>query len=215
MRRLNSRDRQIVMTPVTLFYPRSIDEDQITTYPDLNWQQFKLIQAGFAQSHGIRLFYAHNILEILMPGRNHEMFSRLIGFLVGLFCLENQIEFEPTGSMTQEQEGEVSVQADESYCFGESKSLPDLAIEVVFTSSSVKKLQRYRRLGIPEVWFWEDGVFKLYHLREDGYAQIERSEISELTNLDIDLLTRCVLMAQTSRLEAARAFRQALNLERS
>ncbi len=65
------------MTPATLFYPRSIDEDRVTTYPNLNWQQFKLIQAGFAQSHGIRLFYAHNTLEILMPGRNHERFSRL------------------------------------------------------------------------------------------------------------------------------------------
>ncbi|WP_396135741.1 Uma2 family endonuclease, partial [Chamaesiphon sp. VAR_69_metabat_338] len=186
------------MTPATRFYPRSIDEDRVTTYPNLNWQQFKLIQAGFTQSHGIRLFYAHHTLEILMPGRSHEMFSRLIGFLLGLFCLENQIEFEPTGSMTQEQEGEVSVQADESYCFGESKSLPDLAIEVVFTSGSIKKLQRYQIIGIPEVWLWEDGVFKLYRLREDGYVQIERSEISELTSLDIDLLTRCVLMAQTS-----------------
>lgn len=39
---------------------------------------------------------------MLMPGRNNEVFSRLIGFLIGLFCLENQIEFEPTGSMTQD-----------------------------------------------------------------------------------------------------------------
>jgi Uma2 family endonuclease len=74
--------------------------------------------------------------------------------------------------MTQEREGEVSLQADESYCFGKSKSIPDLAIEIVFTSGGVNKLQRYQILGVPEVWFWEDGVFNLYRLREDGYAQI-------------------------------------------
>ncbi len=33
-----------------------------------------------------------------MPGREHECFSRLIGFLIGLFCLEMGIEFEPLGS---------------------------------------------------------------------------------------------------------------------
>ncbi|MEG4506483.1 Uma2 family endonuclease [Microcoleus sp. F6_B4] len=38
------------------------------------------------------------------------------------------------------------------------KAIPDLAIEVVFTSGGIDKLQLYKRLGIPEVWFWEDGV---------------------------------------------------------
>lgn len=183
--------------------------DQRLIYGGLTWQQFKLIQAGFAESPGVRLFYYNDAIEILMPGREHEVFSRLIGFLIGLFCLENNIEFEPTGSMTQEREGEVSVQADESYCFGQSKPSPDLAIEVVFTSGGPNKLQRYQALGVPEVWFWQDGLFSLYRLRETHYEKISRSEIPELATLDIDLLTRCVLIAQTSRLEAAKAFRNA------
>ena len=183
--------------------------DQRLIYGGITWQHFKLIQAGFAESPGVRLFYYNDAIEILMPGREHEVFSRLIGFLIGLFCLENNIEFEPTGSMTQEREGEVSVQADESYCFGQSKPSPDLAIEVVFTSGGPNKLQRYQALGVPEVWFWQDGLFSLYRLRETHYDKISRSEIPELATLDIDLLTRCVLIAQTSRLEAANAFRNA------
>jgi Uma2 family endonuclease len=184
--------------------------DQRLVYGGITWQQFKLIQAGFAESPGVRLFYYNGAIEILMPGREHEVFSRLIGFLIGLFCLENNIEFEPTGSMTQEREGEVSAQADESYCFGESKPTPDLAIEVVFTSGSPNKLKRYQALGVPEVWFWQDGLFSLYHLRDTHYEKISRSEIPELATLDIELLTRCVLIAQTSRLEAATTFRNAL-----
>lgn len=184
--------------------------DQRLVYGGITWQQFKLIQAGFAESPGVRLFYYNGAIEILMPGREHEVFSRLIGFLIGLFCLENNIEFEPTGSMTQEREGEVSAQADESYCFGDSKPTPDLVIEVVFTSGSPNKLKRYQALGVPEVWFWQDGLFSLYHLRDTDYEKISHSEIPELATLDIDLLTRCVLIAQTSRLEAATTFRNAL-----
>lgn len=183
---------------------------QRLVYGDIAWQQFKLIQAGFAESCGVKLSYYNGEIEILMPGREHEVVSRLIGFLIGLFCLENNIEFEPTGSMTQEREGEVSAQADESYCFGASKPTCDLAIGVVFTSGSFKKLQRYQALGVPEVWFWTDGLFSLYRLRESGYEKISKSEIPELATLDIDLLTRCVLIAQTSRLEAANVFRSAL-----
>jgi Uma2 family endonuclease len=184
--------------------------DQHLVYGGITWQQFKLIQAGFAESPGVKLSYYNGEIEIIMPGREHEVFSRVIGFMIGLFCLENNIEFEPTGSMTQEREGEVSAEADESYCFGESKPTPDLVVEVVFTSGSSKKLQRYQVLGVPEVWFWQDGLFSLYHLRDNGYEKISRSEIPELATLDVDLLTRCVLIAQTSRLEAATLFRKAL-----
>ncbi|NES25918.1 MAG: Uma2 family endonuclease [Symploca sp. SIO3E6] len=184
--------------------------DQRIVYSSITWQQFKLIQAGFAESPGIRLAYYNSTIEILMPGRDHEVFSRLIGFLIGLFCLENEIEFEPTGSMTQEREGEVSAQANESYCFGASKPIPDLVIEVVCTSGGLKKLQRYQALGVPEVWFWQDGLFSLYHLRNNHYDKITHSEIPELATLSIDLLTQCVLMAQTSRLEAAKEFRNAI-----
>jgi Uma2 family endonuclease len=186
--------------------------DQRIVYSGITWEQFKLIQAGFAESPGIRLAYYNHSIEILMPGREHEMFSRLIGFLIGLFCLENGIEFEPTGSMMQEREGEVSVQTDESYCFGASKPIPDLAIEVVVTSGGPDKLERYQALGVPEVWFWQDGLFSLYRLRDRHYDNIAHSEIPELAFLDMDVLTRCVLMAQTSRLEASREFRQALKM---
>jgi Uma2 family endonuclease len=198
------------MTQTPLSTIASNEQDRHLIYSGITWQQFKLIQAGFAESTGIRLFYHNNTIEILMPGRAHETFSRFIGFLIGLFCLEQNIEFEPTGSMTQEREGEVSVEPDESYCFGVSKPTPDLVIEVVFTSGSPKKLQRYQALGIPEVWFWQDGVFSLYRLRNNSYESISRSEIPEIAALDIELLTRCVLMAQTSRLEAANTFRDAL-----
>jgi len=200
----------MTQTPLRIATSGQQEQDQQFIYSGITWQQFKLIQAGFADSRGIRLFYYNNIIEILMPGRTHESFSRFIGFLISLFCLEQNIEFEPTGSMTQEREGEVSVEPDESFCFGTSKTTPDLVIEVVFTSGGTKKLPRYQVLSLPEVWFWQDGEFNLYHLRDSGYELISSSEIPELVNLDIALLTQCLTIAQTSRLEAANTFRNAL-----
>ena len=195
----------------TLLRSKQIDRQLV--YSGIDWKQFKLIQSGFADASGIRLAYFNGTIEILMPGRTHELFKSIIGMLIELFCLEMAIEFEPTGSMTQEREGEVSLEADESYCFGTSKSIPDLAIEVVLSSGGLDKLQRYQILEISEVWFWQDGVFSLYRFRNGKYDHITRSEIPELTSLDIELLTRCVLMAETSRLTAANKFRKMIKLE--
>jgi len=185
--------------------------DQRIVHSGLTWQQFKRIQSGFGNTRNLRLFYYDHTVEIIMPGRDHEFFKTVLGMLIELFCLEMGIEFEPLGSTTQEQTGQASAEPDESYCFGPSKPTPDLVIEVIFTSGSIGKLDLYQTLHIPEVWFWQDGVFSLYHLREAGYEPIRQSEIPELATLDMELLTRCLLIAPTSRLEAANTLRQALN----
>jgi len=198
------------MTQTQVRPPKEIEQDQQLIYSGITWEQFELIQAGFAEFNKVRLFYYNGTIEILMPGGAHETVSRYIGFLIGIFCLESNIEFEPLGSTTQKRVGEVSVEPDESYCFGTSKSMPDLVIEVIFTSGNPKKLQRYQALEIPEVWFWQDGVFSLFHLTNSNYEAIASSKIPELANLDMELLTRCVIISESSRLDAANKFRNNL-----
>lgn len=172
------------------------------------WERFKFIKKGFEGSPGVRLFYYDGMIEILMPGEDHETFAHVIGYLVTTFLVEQGIFFKPTGAMTQERSGVVSVQADESYYFGSVKPIPDLSIEVVFTSGGISKLERYKALGVPEVWFWEDGLLKIYHLQDGNYDRIDRSQLPGLSNLDLDLLKRCILMAETDAGEAIRAFRR-------
>lgn len=186
---------------------KSRDVDQINIYQDRTWEQFKHIQKGLEGSPGIKLAYYDGVVEVLMPGLAHEVFKKIIGYLIETFLFERNIRFTPTGSVTQEQEGEVSAQADESYCFGDVKPIPDLSIEVVFTSGSATKLKRDQVLGVPEVWFWQDGLFTLHRLRENSYIRIERSEIPELANLDLALLSRCVLIGETDWLAAVRTFK--------
>jgi Uma2 family endonuclease len=185
--------------------------DQAIVYPDRTWEQFKHIQKGLEGSPGVRLAFYDGVVEIFMPGQAHEIFKKIIGFLLETFFFEKRINVVPTGSVTQEQEDEASAQADESYCFGAAKPIPDLSIEVIFTSGSVTKLRRYQTLGVPEVWFWQDGLFTFHRLENGGYVQIECSQISELAELDLELLTRCVLMGETNWLGAATEFRKGIS----
>jgi Uma2 family endonuclease len=87
---------------------------------------------------------------------------------------------------------------------------PDLAIEVVFTSGGLDKLKAYKQLKIPEVWFWEDGVLEVYHLRLEGkelyYEKVSSSE--EVKGIDLKLLSSCINMV--NHVDAIKTFQQAL-----
>ena len=94
-----------------------------------------------------------------MPGQAHEIFSHAIGQLLTFFLAYQGIIFVATGSADQEKVGVAAAQPDQSYCIGKLKSIPDLSIEVVFSSGGPKKLRRYQAIGVPEVWFWEVLLF--------------------------------------------------------
>jgi Uma2 family endonuclease len=174
--------------------------------PLITWEQFKLIQRGFADSRSIRLAYYDGVLEIVSTSVDHELIKTIIGALLELYFLEMEIEFFPMGQATQEKVEQVSLQPDESYSFGIPKKIPDLAIEVILTSGNIEKLKKYCLLGVPEVWLWEDGVLDIYQLDSQD-RQYQKSPTSKfLPNLDIATLQRCILC--TSPLEALKTFRK-------
>ncbi|MEG4342706.1 Uma2 family endonuclease [Microcoleus sp. A003_D6] len=181
--------------------------EQHFTWRGLTWHQFKAIQASFDDVPGVRLFYCQGVLEIVGINKPHEAFQSIIGLLLGIYFEVREIEFFPSGAYSQIVEGQVEYQADLSYCFGTDKDVPDLCVEVVITSGSPIKLQKYRLMGVPEVWFWEDGTLQLYRLQEQGYERIDSSEL--LPELDLSLLKRCILFA--SPLEALKEFRRGIS----
>jgi len=172
-----------------------------------NWERFKLIQQGFDETPGAKLSYYQETIEILMPSEDHATFAHVIGYLISTFLIDKGIAFKPTGDKTQERQGEASAQADQSYWIERPKTIPDLAIEIVFTTGNASKLPKYRALGVLEVWFWEDGTLALYHLKNDEYERIERSKLPGLEDLNLDLLKRCILVGETDLGEAVRMFR--------
>jgi len=125
--------------------------EQRFTWRGLTWHQFKAIQAGFEDVPNVRLFYCEGVLEIGGTGRLHEAIRCLMGLLMGQYFLPRRIVFFPSGTYSQIVEEQVEYQADLSYCFGTIKDVPDLCIEIVITSGSPIKLQKYRLMGVPEV----------------------------------------------------------------
>ncbi|MEH2377006.1 Uma2 family endonuclease [Nostoc sp.] len=184
----------------------NLPEEQRFFRRGLSWEKFKAIQASFENVPGVRLFYCDGVLEIVTIGKSHEAIRCLMGLLLGQYLVEQGIEFFPSGSFSQIIPKLVEYQADLSYCFGTDKPLADLCIEVVITSGSPIKLQKYKLMGVPEVWFWEDGTIEVYCLREQEYEKVVNSEL--LAELDLSLLNRCLLLS--SPLEAIREFRQVI-----
>ena len=184
----------------------NLPEEQRFFRHGLSWEQFKAIQTGFENVPGVRLFYCDGVLEIVTIGKPHEVIKCLIGLLLGQYFVEQGIEFFPSGSFSQVIPKIVEYQADLSYCFETDKPIPDLCIEVVITSGSPIKLQKYKLMGVPEVWFWEDGTIEVYYLRDQEYEKVVTSEL--LPELDLSLLNRCILLS--SPLEAIREFRQGI-----
>ena len=190
----------------TLSHPVSSDGDPLTQHIVISgqWGHFKLIQQGFEHSKA-RLSYYDGRIEIIMPGRFHELFKKIIGLLIEAYLLDRKVNFLPTGSMTQTIEQIASAEADESYEIGELK----LSIEVRVTSGSLAKLMLYKALGVNEVWFWEDGVLAIYHLNNDEYEKCDSSQIPELSELDIAVFNQCILMGETDWVEAVTTLRLA------
>ncbi|MBG1263873.1 Uma2 family endonuclease [Nostoc commune] len=184
----------------------NLPEEQRFFRHGLTWEKFKAIQASFENVPGVRLFYCDGVLEILTIGKPHEVIKCLLAALLITYFEVKGIEFFPSGSFSQIIPEIVEYQADLSYCFGTDKPVPDLCIEVVITSGSPIKLQKYKLMGVPEVWFWEDGTIEVYCLREQEYEKVVKSEF--LPELDLSLLNRCLLLS--SPLKAIREFRQGI-----
>lgn len=179
----------------------------------MTWREFKAVEQ-LLERPGMRLSFLDGILEIRrMPGEQHERIKERVGALLELYLLQIGIDYTPTGSMTLESElGLVKREADKSYKLGQNRSQPDLVIEIVVTSGGINKLEAYRRLGISEVWFWQDSRLELYCLRSgDREAVYDRVSASQLLpGLDIDTFLACV--NQENHVEAIRTFQRSLQV---
>jgi Uma2 family endonuclease len=164
--------------------------DSCLTLKGVSWSQFESLEAAFESVGGIKFAYLDGILEIMTVSPEHEDTKSTLSLLVEAYMREKGIRFYVKGGPTLgSKELGARKEPDESYNLQTKKAIPDLAIEVIFTSGGIDKLQLYKRLGIPEVWLWEDEVLSIYYLREE-YEKVDRSEL--LPELDIGLLVKYV-----------------------
>jgi Uma2 family endonuclease len=185
------------------------DQDHIVHLHGVSWADYLRVLRMRGDHSAPRITYLEGELEIMSPSRSHEFIKSHIGRLVEVYCLEHDIDFEPYGSWTiKKKPARRGAEPDECYVFGDVRDpkRPDLAIEVVWTSGRIDKLEVYRKLGVREVWYWRDGELRPYQLWGERYRPIARSKV--LAGIDLAELTRFVERSPVSR--AIREYRAAL-----
>jgi Uma2 family endonuclease len=153
----------------------------------VSWDQYEAVLADLGDSPVYHVTFLDGTLEIMSPSRRHEVSAENIGRLLEVYFEETRTRFWGLGSTTFRQaETGGGTEPDKSYNLGTEKEFPDLAIEVIVTSGGIDKLEVYRRLGVTEVWFFQDNGFTVYRLQGAAYERIAASEL--LPDLDLTIL---------------------------
>jgi Uma2 family endonuclease len=183
-------------------------EDHVVHIYDATWDDYERLLELRGEHAVPRLTYLEGTLEIMTPSRDHETIRAFIGRLVEAYCLHAGIRFSPVGSWTiKERKDDRGAEPDECYLFGgEDADRPHLAIEVIWTSGGLDKLEVYRKLGVAEVWVWRKGRLQPYGLSGERYEPLERSHL--LPGLDLDLLVQ--FLDRPTAYDAIQDFRAAL-----
>jgi Uma2 family endonuclease len=177
----------------------------------IDWSGFEAFLALRGERSRPLLAYLDGVMEQMSPSHEHEEISWYLDQVVVHYCLTMDIPITGYGSwLIKDAVTQAGLEPDECYVFGfdpRSKQRPDLAVEVIWTSGSIDKLEIYRRLGVPEVWFWEENRLSVFVLGEHDYVQQPRS--SCLPDLDFDLVYRLVRVTPLN--ELVRQLRAALS----
>lgn len=193
--------------------PDSID--QRVRLHDVSWQAYEALLVWRGESSAVRITYLEGELELMTPAWNHEEQNKKLARLVEAWAEEANTPLQGAGSWTVRERGVArGAEPDECYVLdytgGEPKA-PDIAIEVIWTSGGIDKLDVWRKLGAREVWFWQDGALTFHVLRGARYAASARSAL--LPGLDPRLFVRC--MAAPTQTEAVKQLRAAMRAPRA
>jgi Uma2 family endonuclease len=188
--------------------PPARASDQRVTLNDVSWSDFELILQIRGDRAGVRMTYLNGVLELMSPSVDHEGIKKTIARLLEAYADEKGIPFNGFGSWTLNNPGRArALEPDECYSLSLGRpTRPDLAIEVVWTSGGIDKLEVYRGLGVGEVWFWREGVIEVWSLEAERYERRERSVL--LADLDLVELARHI--DAENQTESVTRYRQTL-----
>lgn len=170
---------------------RSPQPKQAKVVHNLTWEQLEEFDRSLEDFAGVKLAYLDGTLEIMTIGEAHEEAKATMRVLLEAYLRAKNIRFYSRGNPTlgRKEQGARN-EPDESFSIGTRNPYPDLVFEVTVTSGGIDRLEGYRRMGIAEVWFWEDGLLTIYRLRNQQYEQVKNTELIE--NFPLDLFTQYI-----------------------
>lgn len=158
--------------------------DRVLLY-NIDWQQFENILIDLGQTRSARIAYDNGILEIMSPLPEHEYYKENIGTAIQDIAEVLERDYESLGSTTWRKQAKMAgIEPDNCFYFQNEAKIrgkldydlnqdppPDLALEIDLTSKSLNRFPIYARLGIPEVWCYDDDRLKIYLLQNDETYQ--------------------------------------------
>ncbi len=158
---------------------------------NIEWTDFHRLLEHLGEVRSSRVAYDRGTLEIIMPSQEHEFLCRIIGVLIWELADALELDCLSLGSTTwKQQAAAVGIEPDDCFYLQSEPQIrdrvpnidlnagdppPDLALEIDITSKSVDRQQIYARLGVPEVWRYDEKWLYIYHLRSGSYIQSDRS----------------------------------------
>jgi Uma2 family endonuclease len=149
----------------------------------VNWESYIALMQELGDTRSTRIAYANGVLEIRMPGQQHESINRVLAAIALTLAEELGLEFNDLGSTTLNRP-ELSKGLEPDSCFyiqnaqaGQGLDItisndlpPDLALEIDIAHRSDTKLSIYQTLGVPEVWLYQHNQLKIKHLNQGQYV---------------------------------------------
>jgi Uma2 family endonuclease len=151
---------------------------------DVSWEQYEAILESLGNSRRTpRLIYSNRTLEIMSPLPAHERPNRIIADVVKVLFDSEERDWEDFGSTTfKDQTKSAGLEPDTGFYIQNAERVrdrvridlnidppPDLAIETDVTSKTT--LEAYQKIGVPEVWIYNEAQFKINLLRGNEYIE--------------------------------------------
>jgi Uma2 family endonuclease len=182
-------------------------EDQFVVMHDVPWSHYEVMLAIRGDAPRPRIAYLNGELELMSPSKEHELITSMLDRLVQVAAEVLDVDLWPVRSWTvRRAPTERGVEPDACFTLGDprGRDAPDLAIEVAWTRGGIDKLEIYRGLNVPEVWFWRSDELAVHVLEDGQYTSAPASGI--LPGLSLALVAKLVHehpRAATRRLRAA------------
>ena len=157
----------------------------------MQWKTYQALLYDLAEDSSKQLAYDRGFLEIMTPLPEHEAYKVFLGRLVWTTTEVLGLEVASFGSTTLSRENlQRGIEPDECF-YIQNEALvrgktsfdftvdpvPDLAIEVDITSSSLNRLGIYAALEVPEVWRFNGEILLIYCLKDGAYEVQEYSQV--------------------------------------
>ncbi|MGB5713892.1 MAG: Uma2 family endonuclease [Waterburya sp.] len=164
----------LINTKLPLNSDRLEKQDQTLSLAGMTWTDYEKFNSE--EYPGYRVSYFNEVITVVSPSKNHERIAQTIAILVSAYCRKYQLPYFPMGSTRLENKPLAGKEPDISFAFNTDKDIPDLAIEVIFSSGSLDDLDKYQAIGVQEVWFWRNNQITFYQLQTQGYIEIKASQ---------------------------------------